>query len=77
MIMESYWYVELVNVGREKVCKKIKLRAPSLDAVEQFAIKECGKYLRSRDIDLTDNLDLTYSVTAGFHTVGQVQITVT
>ena len=70
----SKWRIELLNIGRGKITRSIEVDAETLPDVEDRAIRECGKHLMSRDVALVDKTDLTYTVLAGFHSVGKVQV---
>ena len=70
----SKWRIELQDIGRSKVSRSIEINAKTLPDAENRAIKECGRHLMSRDIGLIDKTDLTYTVLAGMHTVGKVNI---
>lgn len=68
------WRIQLKRIGRQNVTRTINITAKTLPAAEQITIRECSKHLRSRDVCLEDNLDLTYTVIAGNRAVGTAQI---
>lgn len=70
----SKWRIELHKIGRGKITRSVDIESQTLEGAEAKAIQECRKHLRSNDVDLCDKLDLTYSVCAGFYTVGQIKI---
>jgi len=73
----SKWKIELKNIGRGKINHSLEVNADTLPEAENRAIRECQKYLMSDDVGLLDNSDLTYTVTAGYNSVGTVSITST
>lgn len=70
----SNWKLELRNIGRGKVSKDIEINADTLPIAEKKALRECGRYLMSRDIGLAYHDETTYLITAGYREVGQVRI---
>lgn len=72
----SKWQIKLKNIGRNKVTRTIEIEAPGRFDAEDRARAECRKHLASRNIELTHEVDSTYTVNAGFHTVGEVQIVI-
>ncbi len=71
----SKWRIELIGVGRGKATYSVEAVAVDLPSAENIALKECGKHLMSREVSFADKCDLTYTVFAGFHSVGKVKIT--
>lgn len=70
----SKWRLELRKIGRGKVSKDVEITTDTLPKAEQKAIKECGRYLMSRDIGLAYQDETTYLVTANCRGVGQLRI---
>lgn len=69
--------IELLSVGRNKVCKDFVQSFKTLTDACEFALRECEKNLMSRDVSLIPDTDdeALWSVYAGFHSVGKVRIT--
>lgn len=68
--------VTLTNVGRQNHSLTKIFEASSLENVAEQAVNECKKYLVSDNVGLcqSDTDETLFTVFAGFHTVGKVQI---
>jgi hypothetical protein len=68
--------IEWFNIGRSKANGQKVVDVKSFQSAERMALKEIEKYLLSSDVSLAPNENqYSYSVYAGFHTVGEVRIT--
>lgn len=70
--------INLIQVGRNKVDAEFKKEFKSWEDAEDFAYTEADSHLASDNTALSRQTDTnairTFSVIAGFHTVGQVEI---
>lgn len=69
------WLIELIKVGRGKVCRQYESRCNTLVEVEAWALTHCKKYLASKIVYIEHHGDLIYGVYAGDRLVGHVKIT--
>lgn len=63
--------VELIDVGRQKISKKIPFKDIDKGKILLFVEKEAGRYLISSGIEAFDD----GTIHAGFHNVGKFKIT--
>lgn len=69
------WKIELIDVGRGKVCRTYKSHYDTLVEVEARALTCCKKYLASKGVFIEHHGDLVYDIYAGSRLVGHVKIT--
>ena len=72
----KHYEIELISIGRGHVNHKLKVSAIDLEDAEAQAETECRKHLLSSDVSITPTKadKNTYTVFAGWHTVGKVII---
>jgi len=64
--------LELINLGRDKVCQKIEMKKLTWNKI----MKEVKKHLMSKSIDVVESdVSGTYNVyVGGFREVGQIKL---
>ncbi len=68
--------VELVNIGREQICQIYEQEADSEQELARLVFEKVKRFLISSEVTLQPDKDdeTSWTVSAGFHTVGRVKI---